>query len=186
MTLDPELVALTRRLRPFRRRLWLRRVVRDGVRIGSVVAVGLLLLAVVARVIPFEWHAASAIALVLVGLVAVVVDAVRVRPTLAEAALAIDSEEGLNDRVSTALALARSSPELAEASTDGADSEESVTTDQDRFAHFVRLQRHDALRTLTAADPRTIRTRVPQRSGAVGMLSVALLLHAAWERLRAT
>ena len=84
MTLDPELVALTRRLRPFRRRLWLRRVVRDGVRIGAVVAVGLLVLAVIARVIPFEWHAASAIAVVLLGLAAIVVDAIRVRPTLAK------------------------------------------------------------------------------------------------------
>ena len=115
MTLDPELVALTRRLRPFRRRLWFRRVVRDGVRIGAVVAVGLLVLALIARIVPFEWLGVSAIGLLVVWVGALVVDAVRVRPTLAEAALAIDSEEGLNDRVSTALALAKSSPELAEA-----------------------------------------------------------------------
>jgi len=115
MTLDPELVALTRRLRPFRRRLWLRRVVRDSVRIGAVVTVVLLGLAIVARIIPFEWLAAAAIGAVVIGLLAIAVDAVRVRPTLAEAALAIDTEEGLNDRVSTALALAKSSPELAEA-----------------------------------------------------------------------
>src|SRR5215211_6918235 len=103
MTLDPELIALTRRLRPFRRRLWFRRVLRDGVHIGAVVAMGLLVLAVIARVIPFEWHTVSALGLIALGLVAVVIDAIRVRPTLAQAALAIDSEEGLRDRVSTAL-----------------------------------------------------------------------------------
>ena len=91
MTLDPELVALTRRLRPFRRRLWFRRIVRDSVRIGAVVAVVLLALAIVARIIPFEWLAVAAIAAVAIGLVAIAVDAVRVRPTLAEAALAIDT-----------------------------------------------------------------------------------------------
>lgn len=178
MTLDPELVALTRRLRPFRRRLWFRRVVRDGVRIGAVVAAGLLVLAVIARVVPFEWLSASAIGLLVVGVAALIVDAVRVRPTLAEAALAIDSEEGLSDRVSTALALAKSSPELAEAADIDVDAEPPATSDEGRFARFVRLQRRDALRSLTAADPRTIRTRVPHRSGAVGMLSVALLVPA--------
>jgi len=178
MTLDPELVALTRRLRPFRRRLWLRRVVRDSVRIGAVVTVVLLGLAIVARIIPFEWLAAAAIGAVVIGLLAIAVDAVRVRPTLAEAALAIDTEEGLNDRVSTALALAKSSPELAEAAEADVDGELPATTDEGRFARFVRLQRRDALRTLTAADPRTIRTRVPHRSGAVGMLSIALLVPA--------
>src|SRR3954462_403797 len=115
VTLDPELVALTRRLRPFRRRLWFRRIVRDGVRIGAFVASGLLILAVIARLIPFEWLGAAAMGVVVAGSVALVIDAIRVRPTLAESALAIDSEDGLNDRVSTALALAKSSPELAEA-----------------------------------------------------------------------
>jgi hypothetical protein len=94
MTLDPELVALTRRLRPFRRRLWLRAYRARWRTHRCRRHHGLLVLAIIARIIPFEWHAASAVSLVLIGLAAIVVDAVRVRPTLAEAALAIDSEEG--------------------------------------------------------------------------------------------
>ena len=155
MTLDPELVALTKRLRPFRRRLWFRRVVRDGVRIGAFVAVGVLVLAVIARVIPFEQHALAAGALLIAGLVALILDAVRIRPSLAQAALAIDTAEGLRDRVSTALSLATTRPELAElTAADGVDLE---LTEDGRYAQFVRLQRSDALRSLTAADPRTIR-----------------------------
>ena len=142
------------------------------------VAVGLLVLAIVARIIPFEWHALSAIAVVLLGMVAIVVDAVRVRPTLAEAALAIDSEEGLSDRVSTALALAKSSPELAEASGPDADSDLAGCIRRDPLCPFRPASTPRRPAHLTAADPRNIRTHVPQRSGAVGMLSIALLLPA--------
>jgi hypothetical protein len=58
MSLDPILVELRRGLRRFRRRLWLRRVVRDAVRIAAMVIVELAL-AGVARLMPFEWHGLS-------------------------------------------------------------------------------------------------------------------------------
>ena len=94
MSLDPLLIDLRRDLRPFHRRLWLRRVVRGATRIAAAVAVGQLLLALVARLMPFEWHAYFAMGLIVAGLAALAVYAVRVRPTLGEAALAVDSEQG--------------------------------------------------------------------------------------------
>ena len=88
-----------------------------------------LVLAVIARLLPFDLHLAASVAVVIAGLVALAVDIVRVRPTLAEAALAVDSEDGLNDRVSTALSLAASKPELASAeSSDAADANADTRT----------------------------------------------------------
>src|SRR6187402_632188 len=106
MTTDPELAELRKSLGRFRRRVWLRRMVRDGSFILAAVVALELALAVVARVFPIEWHAIAAALVVGVGVVAFIVDAIRVRPTLAEAAIAADSEDGLKDRVSTALSLA--------------------------------------------------------------------------------
>ncbi len=89
MSLDPQLVELRRSLGRFRRRVWLRRVVRDGSLILAAVAAVELALAVIARLMPFDLHLAASVAVVIVGLVVLAVDIVRVRPTLAEAALAV-------------------------------------------------------------------------------------------------
>ena len=165
MTLDPQMIELRRSLGRFRRRLWLRRVVRNGSLILAGVLVIQLGLAIVARLMPFEWHAFAAALVVLGGLVALLIDAVRVRPTLAEAALAADSEDGLSDRVSTALALASVGPA-------------PERDDSDTYEHLVRLQRHDALSSLETADPRGLRIPFPRRQGAVAALAGLLLVPA--------
>ena len=117
MTMDPTLVDLRARLRPYRRRLWLRRVVRDGMRIVAVVAVAELLLAVLARSMPLGWAPLAAVAIALAGLLAVLIDAARIRPTTAETALALDAEQGLRDRLSSALELAALRPDIDAASS---------------------------------------------------------------------
>jgi hypothetical protein len=110
MNLDPQLLELRRSLGRFRRRVWLRRIVRDGTFILAGVVVAELVLAVIARLIPFQWHGLSSVVAIAVGAVALLIDAIRVRPTLAEAALAVDSEETWQI-VSTALSLAITSPD---------------------------------------------------------------------------
>src|SRR5688572_24910894 len=106
MTSDQQLSQLRSSLGRFRRRVWLRRVIRHGSLILAAVVAVELVLAVVARLMPFEWHLAASVAVAVIGGVVFIIDAVRIRPTLAEAALAVDREDGLSDRVSTALALA--------------------------------------------------------------------------------
>ena len=153
MTLDPNIVAIRAGLAPFRRRLWLRRIVRDATWVVAAL-VGLeLLLALAARLAPLGWAWSVALAVPVVGVVAMLIDAVRVRPTLAETALALDGEQGLRDRISSALEIADRSPELSgvwgsdeavgEAGTATAD--DGRTTESATYADFVRLQRRDAL-----------------------------------------
>ncbi len=166
MTTDPQLTELRRSLGRFRRRVWLRRLVRDGSFIIAAVAAVELVLAVIARVIAFEWHAVAAAVVVAVGVVAFLIDAIRVRPTLAEAALAVDSEDGLKDRVSTALSLAA----RGDAAVD--------RQDPAVYEHLVELQRRDALNALVAADPRGLRIPLPRRQSAATMLCALLLIPA--------
>lgn len=64
MNLDPHLLELRRSLARFRRRLWLRRLVRDGSLLLAAVVVAELALAVLARLMPFEWHAISSMAVI--------------------------------------------------------------------------------------------------------------------------
>src|SRR6187401_3586954 len=103
MTTDPQLTELRKSLGRFQRRVWLRRLVRDGSFILAGVVAAELVLAVVARLFPIQWHAAAAGLVVAIGAVVFAIDAIRVRPSIAEAAIAVDSEDGLKDRVSTAL-----------------------------------------------------------------------------------
>src|SRR5688572_23433420 len=175
MTLDPQLQEMRRTLGRFRRRVWLRRIVRDGSLILAGTLAAELVLAVIARITPIEWHALGAAAIGLVGLVVLIADAIRVRPTLSEAALAVDSEDGLADRVSTALSLATTSPDLASdapIADDGADSEPAT------YARLVRLQRRDALASLMSADPRGLRIPLPRRQTATSALAALLLVPA--------
>src|SRR5687768_11787610 len=167
MTLDPQLHELRTSLGRFRRRVWLRRMVRHGSVILAVVAAAELALAVVARVFPFEFHVVAALAVALIGLVAFVIDAVRVRPSLAEAALAVDSEDGLSDRVSTALALADATDAAAP------DREDAVV-----YTRLVELQRRDALNALIGADPRGLRIPLPRRQSAATLFCALMLIPA--------
>ena len=186
MTLDPTIVAIRAGLAPFRRRLWLRRIVRDATWVVAIL-VGLeLLLALAARVAPLGWAGSVALAIPVVGLVALLIDAVRVRPTLAETALALDGEQGLRDRISSALEIADRSPEVSGAEDSGeavgeagtATADDGRATESATYADFVRLQRRDALSRLRAADHRAFRPRLPRRPARIAAILALLLIPA--------
>ena len=184
MTLDPALVAIRSGLAPFRRRLWLRRIVRDATWLVAAILGLELILAVAARFAPLGWAWSVALALPIIGLVVLLFDAVRIRPTLAETALALDGEQGLRDRVSSALEIAIRSPEIAgldAPAPEGAEASLSVAelgADHTTYADFVRLQRRDALSSLNAADHRAFRPRLPRRPARVAAILAVLLVPA--------
>ena len=125
-TLDPDLEAIRSMLRPHGRRLWLRRMVRRAWSVLAAVIAAELALAVAARLVPIEAARAIAAALPLVGAAVLALLAWRVRPSLGEAAIAVDREAGLGDRSATALALAIAVPDAAGVPTDV----EDATTDR--------------------------------------------------------
>jgi hypothetical protein len=153
--------------------------------LASVVGVELVL-AVAARFAPLGWAWSVALAIPVVGIVALLIDAVRVRPTLAETALALDNEQGLRDRVSSALELAMRSPELAGAGEPGEATsvtnqgigEAAALTETATYADFVRLQRRDALSTLRTADQQAFRPRLPRRPARAAAILALLLIPA--------
>ena len=163
-TSESTILQLRRGLRPYQRRLWLRRLVRDGARIAAFVAAAGLVLAGAARLTPLGWAPLAAAAMVVAGLLALLIDAARVRPTLAETAMALDSEQGLRDRLASALALSERTP--------------GDRPDAESHEALVRLQREDALRSLAAADRRAFRPRLPQRALASTVLCAALIVPA--------
>jgi hypothetical protein len=171
MTLDPLLRDLRAGLRPYRRRLWLRRIVRDATRVVAVVVAAELVLVLAARVVPLPSLPLAASVVAGIGVVALLVAAARARPTIAETALALDAEQGLHDRVSSALELAARRPDLASsAPPDPAPSgDEAVVVD------LVRLQRADAARTLAAADRAAFRPHVPRRAAAAAVIAALLI-----------
>ena len=71
--LDPALEAIRADLRPHGRRLWLRRIVRRAFLVGGVVAVAEVALFAAARVLPIEILTSLAMAIPVVGAVALVV-----------------------------------------------------------------------------------------------------------------
>ena len=87
---DPTIVELRRGLRPFQRRLWLRRLVYDGTRIAAVAVAAGLALAGASRLWPLEWAPLAAAGLLMAALLALLVDAARRRPSLAQTAMALD------------------------------------------------------------------------------------------------
>src|SRR5207253_3077433 len=111
--LDPELVSIRRALAPIRRRLWLRRAVRRGSRVLAVVAGAELGLWALARFIPIEIAPTIGVAIPIIGLVALAIAIVWVRPSLGESAIAVDAEAHLGDQVTSALALAIGYPDSA-------------------------------------------------------------------------
>ncbi len=152
---DAELRTLRAGLQRQRAALWLRRGVRRAWWAFAAVAVAWVVLLAFARIVPL-------VALpVLVASVPVVVGAgllvavLHARPSLGEAALAVDTEAGLADRVGSALAFAAEPPH-----GDGADA----------AAHdaFVARQRRDAVAALARVSPATFRPRVAGRPALVG------------------
>jgi hypothetical protein len=111
--LDPALLAIRAGLVPHRRRLWLRRIVRRTWIAVAVVLVAELILWTVARFLPIEFAPLIAIAIPVVGLVALIAAAIHARPSIGETALAVDAEGRLGDRVSSALELAVAYPSAA-------------------------------------------------------------------------
>ena len=178
--LDPDLEAIRAALGPHRRRLWIRRMVRRAWIALAVLAVAEAVLWTVARFVPLEAApligAAIPIAVAL-GLLAAIIAA---RPALGAAALAVDAEAGLGDRVSSALELAVAFPATArptapdDAESGGSGSSATATDDQAETDRFVRRQRRDALAALRRA-PAVFPPRF-SRSPAVAALAAGLLL----------
>ena len=88
---DPELVQLRGALLPYRRRLWVRRLVRRGwIALAAVVAAELVLWTV-ARVVPLERAPMIGAAIPLVGILGWLIAGGRARPRVGETALALDA-----------------------------------------------------------------------------------------------
>ncbi|MEO6295468.1 MAG: hypothetical protein ABIP01_00110 [Candidatus Limnocylindria bacterium] len=95
------------RLRSLRRRLWWRRAVRSGLLIAAGTTLLIALVQLIARAFPLEatpWVQVGVIGFALIGWV---VDAMRRRPSLIDAARRADEELELRQRLGTALELAR-------------------------------------------------------------------------------
>ena len=127
--LDPALDAIRADLRPHRRRLWLRRIVRRAWLVCGTVLVAEVVLFALGRIVPIEVLPTIAAAIPVMGLVGLVWLAGLARPTLGETALAVDAEGHLGDRVASALALAVSFPELA-VPADGTSLEDDDSLDE--------------------------------------------------------
>ena len=100
--LDPTLLAIRSGLVPHRRRLWLRRIVRRTWIALAAVVVAELLLWTVARFVALEFAPVIGVAIPVIGLIALIAAVIHARPSIGEAALAVDAEGRLGDRVSSA------------------------------------------------------------------------------------
>lgn len=95
------------RLRSLRRRLWWRRAVRSGLLIAAAATLVMALVQLVARAFPLEAARTVQVGVVGFALVGWLVDALRRRPSLVDAARRADEELELRQRLGTALELAR-------------------------------------------------------------------------------
>ncbi|HLQ47361.1 MAG TPA: hypothetical protein VK233_00170, partial [Candidatus Dormibacteraeota bacterium] len=176
--LDPDLEEIRSALRPQRRRLWLRRIVRRTWLVGVGVAAGEVVLFGVARMVPLEILPSLAIAIPLVGLVLLVALAARARPSIGETALAVDAEAHLGDRVASALALAVAFPDAsgpAAAAADVTDVPDVGDDEAQQAERFIRRQRLDAATSLRLVPPGLFGPRLARRP-ALATLAAALLL----------
>ncbi|HXI82205.1 MAG TPA: hypothetical protein VNM34_15465, partial [Verrucomicrobiae bacterium] len=180
--LDPALEAIRSALQPHRRRLWLRRIVRRGwMALGAGAAAEAALFAV-ARVVPIEALPSLVVAVAVAAAGWFLVAAARARPSLGEAAIAVDAEGRLGDRVSSALSLASAFPMLAgpPEPEDTAAAQVDDAGDVAEAERFVRRQRLDALAALRIVSASLFRPRLAHRPAAVllmaGLLIVPLVL----------
>ncbi|HKG19651.1 MAG TPA: hypothetical protein VKB00_07930, partial [Candidatus Limnocylindrales bacterium] len=175
--LDPALESILAGLRPHRRRLWLRRIVRRAWLAGAAVAIAEAILFGLARLAPLELLPTFAVAIPAIGLLGLVVAAGRARPSLGETAIAIDAEGRLGDRIATALALAVALPAAAgpvppDAPVETLDGEqESVEAER-----FVRRQRADAARSVRLAPPNLFRPRLARHPALAAAIATLLLV----------
>ena len=169
--LDPALVAIRTGLVPHRRRLWLRRIVRRTWIAVAVVLVAELVLWTVARFVALEFAPLIAIAIPVVGLVALIAAVIHARPSIGETALAVDAEGRLGDRVSSALELAVAVPSAA----GPGEIVEGAGADEDDAEQFVRRQRRDALAALRVTRPGLFQPRFSRNPAAAALVAVLAL-----------
>jgi hypothetical protein len=171
--LDPDLLAIRRLLRPFGRRLWLRRVVRRAWLVVALVALAELALWALARLIPIEAAPTVAVAIPTIGALMLLGLALASRPSLGEAAIAVDREAGLGDRAASALALAVAFPEVGGPRV--ADPELGEAGPSAERAAFVLRQRRDTLSALRVTPPVLFRPRLSRRPAAVALVALIAL-----------
>ncbi|MEA2672899.1 MAG: hypothetical protein QOI92_91 [Chloroflexota bacterium] len=171
--LDPDLLAIRRLLRPFGRRLWLRRVVRRAWLVVALVVLAELALWALARLIPIEAAPTVAVAIPTLGALILLGLALASRPSLGEAAIAVDREAGLGDRAASALALAVAFPEVAGPRlAEPARGEDGPSAER---AAFVLRQRRDTLSALRVTPPGLFRPRLSRRPAAVALVALIAL-----------
>ncbi len=173
--LDPALLAIRADLRPYRRRLWLRRIVRRAWLVAAAVLVAEVVVFTLARIIPVELLPTIAAAIPVMGLVGLVWLAGLARPTLGETALAIDAEAHLGDRVASALALAVSFPELAAPATETASRDDDPADESLQTERFVRRQRADAAASIRLVPSNLFRPRTSRTPAAIALVGALLL-----------
>jgi hypothetical protein len=177
--LDPALERIRAGLRPHRRRLWTRRIVRRGWIVLAGVMIAELVLFLAARFTPIEAARAIGVSLAVLGLAALAVAAIRARPSLGEAAIAVDREAGLGDRVASALALAVAVPAAAGPATDvelaELEANAPAADEEAEERRFVRKQRADALGSLRIVRSDLFRPRLSRRPAAVAVMALLAL-----------
>src|SRR5207244_3411626 len=169
--LDADLAVIRRGLVAHRRRLWIRRITRRAFMFAAVLVASELVLWLLARVFPLEVAPALGGAMPIAGLVLLLAAATLARPTLGEAALAVDAEAHTGDRIATALSLA-ASVELPEAGSD----KEAGVDDEAEEHRFIRRQRRDAARVLQTIPAGLFRPRVSRTPAIVALVGVIVLV----------
>jgi len=169
--LDPAIAAIRAGLVPYRRRLWLRRVVRRALVLVALVLVAEVVLWATARLIPLDAAPAVGAILPALGAVALMVLTMVARPSIGETAIAVDGEGGLRDRLTSALALAETSAAAPPSATDP-----SSTPEPAREWELIQRQRRDAVGVLMSAPHDLFRPRARRGPLIAAAASTVLLV----------
>ncbi|MDP9482508.1 MAG: hypothetical protein M3P84_04710, partial [Chloroflexota bacterium] len=172
---DPSIAGIRAGLGPFRRRLWIRRIVRRGWLVLALALIAQAALWALARLVPLEHAPVISVSIPAVAAVVLLVLAVVARPSIGETAIAVDVEGGLRDRLTSALALADHSP-AAEADPASTGGPLEATSELDREGQLLQRQRRDAVLALGAAPPDLFRPRPRRMPMAAALVSGLLLI----------
>src|SRR3954468_2170952 len=129
--MDPTLGRIRSGLVPHRRRLWFRRIVRPAWLVAAGIAIGVLTVALLQRLFPLPSAMLYAVAIPVLGLLALLVAAVRIRPTIGKTAIAVDAEGGTGDGLASALAFATAMPTTTVPSQDDDETIDASSPDFD-------------------------------------------------------
>ena len=179
--MDPTLGRIRSGLVPHRRRLWFRRIIRRAWLVAAGIAAGVLVVAVLQRLFPIPSAMLYAAAIPVLGLLALLVAAVRIRPTIGETAIAVDAEGGTGDRLASALAFAAAMPTTT---APGEADDETIDASRPDFdlvaaeGRFVRRQRRDAAHALATVRPDLFRPRFSPRPAVVALVASVLIVPA--------